>query len=279
MSTSVPTLPDTEFHRGFIARIRETVAPEHGRIAAVLDRAADSIREHGATPELAETMRQVTRGVAESGDVAGAGVRLLNAVDTATCTVLAGQCVEHEIDCDDFIHSGQEVTLDVGEHTDLLPFVLRKWGDGQPYIAYGLDCRELDVAGADAVIDAELRHVAALIDARNHLAAALGGGAVASQADMVDAVERLAMDAVSASLAGLRTNPRDVAQRLHRAVDNAQGWHLAGVGDHSEAAAYADARFSTAVDAMADAISASAVPARMADSLRSALDMVIGEAR
>lgn len=96
-------------------------------------------------------------------------------------------------------------------------------------------------------------------------------------AQLTDAAAFLTTQAVSVSLNGLQTNPHDVADRLHRTIDNAQGWHLAEVGDHSEAQAYADSRFSSAALAMADAMKASTTPARMALALRTALDMVLAE--
>jgi hypothetical protein len=101
----------------------------------------------------------------------------------------------------------------------------------------------------------------------------------AGTASLVETTSQLVRDAVTASLAGPQTNPRDVAQRLHRDIDNAQGWHLAEVGDHAESVAYADSRLATAVDAMADAMKATDHPQRMARALRNALDMVIEETR
>jgi hypothetical protein len=97
-------------------------------------------------------------------------------------------------------------------------------------------------------------------------------------AQLADAAAFLAAEAVTASLDGLETNPHDVSKRLHRTTDNAQGQHLAKVGDHEEVQAYADSRFSSAIDAMADALKASANPGRMALALRTALDMAIREA-
>ncbi|MEW2518157.1 DUF6907 domain-containing protein [Actinacidiphila alni] len=85
------------------------------------------------------------------------------------------------------------------------------------------------------------------------------------------------MRAVTSSLAGLTTNPTDVAKQLHRSIDNAQGWHLAEVGAHSEAQAYASSRFTTAVDAMADALGAAEDRSQMARALTTALGMVLGE--
>lgn len=97
-------------------------------------------------------------------------------------------------------------------------------------------------------------------------------------AQLADAAALLTTEAVTASLAGLDTNPHDAADRLHRAIDNAQGWHLAEVGGHGEPDAYADSRLSTAILAMSDAMGATSYPAQMARALRSAVDLVIAEA-
>lgn len=84
--------------------------------------------------------------------------------------------------------------------------------------------------------------------------------------------------AVTTALAGLTTHPRDVAERLHAAVDDAQAEHLAHVGDMSLERAAAAEAFSTATYAMARALSLSADPAGTALGLRTALRMVVDEA-
>lgn len=92
------------------------------------------------------------------------------------------------------------------------------------------------------------------------------------------AAESVITEAVSHSLAGLETNPHDVSDQLHRAVDRAQAAHLAKVGGHTPEKAYQDSRFSSSVQAMADAMEYSADPAGTARALWTALDMVIREA-
>ncbi|MFF1743881.1 hypothetical protein [Streptomyces mirabilis] len=94
---------------------------------------------------------------------------------------------------------------------------------------------------------------------------------IAAAADAITA-------AVTTALAGLTTHPRDVAERLHTAIDDAQAEHLAHVGDMSlERAASAEA-FSTATYAMAQALSLSPDREGTAQGLRNALRMVIDEA-
>jgi hypothetical protein len=168
----------------------------------------------------------------------------------------------------------------------------------------GDEIEGLDPAGVCALADKLRQHADYLDDVAAHLQDARedwarNGGAPAAcrqvldrieaeklpaperagTASLVDTAADLVVKAVTASLAGLQTNPRDVAERLHRAIDNAQGWHLAEVGDHCEAQAYADSRLGTAITAMADAMGAAFNPRRMETALRNALDMVIEEAR
>lgn len=94
-----------------------------------------------------------------------------------------------------------------------------------------------------------------------------------------------AVDAITAAmttaLAGLTTNPRDVADRLHAAIDDAQAEHRAQptVGDMSLEAAESAEAFSTASEAMARALASSPDPERTARGLRHALRMAIDEAR
>lgn len=96
-------------------------------------------------------------------------------------------------------------------------------------------------------------------------------------AQLTAAAGFLATEAVTTSLAGLETNPHDTADRLHCAIDEAQAAHLAKVGDHTPGNAYADSRFSSAVQAMADAVQGSSDLDRTARALRTALDMVVAE--
>lgn len=95
---------------------------------------------------------------------------------------------------------------------------------------------------------------------------------------LVDVAVQAAVQAVTASLAGLQTNPTDVAKRLHRSIDNAQGWHLAEVGGHDEVVAYSNSRLGCAIDAMADTLKASRDKVLTVRALRSALELVISEA-
>lgn len=97
--------------------------------------------------------------------------------------------------------------------------------------------------------------------------------------DLTEVAEAAAVQAVTASLAGVDTNPHDVADRLHRAVDRAQAAHLAEVGNHSPEQAYASTRFHSVIQAMTDAMEAAPDKDLMAVALRTALDMVIREAR
>jgi hypothetical protein len=93
--------------------------------------------------------------------------------DPADCTALDGQCVEHEDDFGDHIHSGEYHALAIGDETDLLPICLKKWNDGRPYIVLGWGCAELDVAAADAAISALAAHLAHFREQRDHLATAI----------------------------------------------------------------------------------------------------------
>jgi hypothetical protein len=85
--------------------------------------------------------------------------------------------------------------------------------------------------------------------------------------------------AVTMSLAGLTTNPRDVAEQLHQAIEDAQAVHLARVGGVSLEEAEAAEAFSTADSAMARALRLSLEPEGTAQGLRTALRMAIDEAR
>lgn len=97
-------------------------------------------------------------------------------------------------------------------------------------------------------------------------------------AQLADAAEFLVGESVAASLAGLETNPHNVSDQLHRAADRSQAAHLAEVGDHTPEKAYADSRFSSSVQAMADAMEFTTDRAGMTLALRTALSMAIREA-
>lgn len=84
--------------------------------------------------------------------------------------------------------------------------------------------------------------------------------------------------AMTAALDGLTTNPHDVSERLHMAIEDAQAEHLARVGRMSLDKAESVEAFSTADSAMARAMSLSPDPAGTARGLRNALRMVIDEA-
>lgn len=84
--------------------------------------------------------------------------------------------------------------------------------------------------------------------------------------------------AVTTALAGLTTNPRDVAERLHRAVDDAQAEHLARVGDMPYDQAAKSEAFATTTEAAVRALELSTDRKGTAEALRCMLDMVIREA-
>lgn len=114
-----------------------------------------------------------------------------------------------------------------------------------------------------------------------------GGDPASVRADVQRVTERLAAEAavaavteaVTAALAGLATNPHDVAERLHMAVEDVQAGHLARVAGMSLEKAEAAEAFSTATSAMARAMSRSVDPEGTAQGLRAAVRMVIDEAR
>lgn len=97
----------------------------------------------------------------------------------------------------------------------------------------------------------------------------------------VEVAEQAIGRAVLGSLAGLTTNPHDVADRLTTAIENAQAEHLARpeVGGFPLSEAQGHEAFHTAVVAMARSLALSANRTLTADGLRSALDMAIAEAR
>ncbi|MGW0417494.1 hypothetical protein [Streptomyces sp. NPDC003015] len=97
----------------------------------------------------------------------------------------------------------------------------------------------------------------------------------------VEAAEQAIGRAVLGSLAGLATNPHDVADRLTAAIENAQAEHLARpeVGGFPVGEAQGHEAFHTAVVAMARALALSGNRTLTADGLRASLDMAIAEAR
>jgi hypothetical protein len=98
---------------------------------------------------------------------------------------------------------------------------------------------------------------------------------------LADAAVDRAMKAVSASLAGLQTDPHDVAQRLHRAIDRAQSAHLLEIAPetYTTETAYGNERFGTVVDALPEVMASSGDRDTTARALRNLLDMVIEESR
>ncbi|QIY95869.1 hypothetical protein HEP87_19820 [Streptomyces sp. S1D4-11] len=143
------------------------------------------------------------------------------------------------------------------------------------------------VAHARAEIGGDYGYVVdVLADSLKH-----GADPKAIRAEVPRVVERLRIErtiaaasdaittAVTTALAGLTTHPRDFAERLHTAVDDAQAEHLAHVGDMSLERAESAEAFSTATYAMARALNLSPDPEGTAQGLRNALRMVIDEAR
>ncbi|WP_327430940.1 hypothetical protein [Streptomyces sp. NBC_01236] len=94
------------------------------------------------------------------------------------------------------------------------------------------------------------------------------------------ASQRAIAEAVNEALAGLTTHPRDVAEQLHRAVDDASAQHLArpDVGDMQLDEARSSEALSTAWEAMDRALALSTDRALTARALRNVLNMAIAEA-
>jgi hypothetical protein len=105
-------------------------------------------------------------------------------------------------------------------------------------------------------------------------------GQAREHVEPVQAAEGAIRTALRARLAGLTTNPRDLADQLHTAIEGAQAEHLARpeVGGFALDEARGHEAFGTAVSAMARALEFSANPKSTAEGLRSALAMVIREA-
>jgi hypothetical protein len=110
---------------------------------------------------------------------------------------------------------------------------------------------------------------------------------VRSQAATAPAVEAAAraeaaiVEAMRLRLDGITTNPRDTAEQLHQAIDNAQAEHLArpDVGGFPIEQARSSEAFSTAHAAMERALRLSDDPAATAQSLRWILGELLREAR
>jgi hypothetical protein len=104
-------------------------------------------------------------------------------------------------------------------------------------------------------------------------------GTVGAEAD-TEPVALLIADVVRASLAGLTTNPRDVAESLHTAIDDAQAEHLArpDVGGFPLDEARALEAFSTAMYATVRALALTKDVRHTARALRNMIAMCIDEA-
>lgn len=169
----------TAFFRAFAGRVRETVAPEHARTADLFGRVTDSLIAHGATPGQAAALRKIARDFDGSDDPAALAAQVMARTaaeqnrNTTGCTALDGLCVSHQDDHGETIHHGPEFYIPTGPKSELPPLQLAKYGDDQPCIVYGAGAHTLDLAAADGVINAERQHLAALVTARRHLAAAL----------------------------------------------------------------------------------------------------------
>lgn len=117
-----------------------------------------------------------------------------------------------------------------------------------------------------------------------------GGDPAAVRADVPRVAEKIRIEttiatavdaittAVTGALAGLTTNPRDIAERLHEAIDDAQAEHLAQVGDMPIDQALKSEAFATATEAAVRTLELSTDRKGTAESLRCMLDMVICEA-
>lgn len=138
LSTSAATPPTTTIYAEFAGRVREQVT---------------------ATVHARRGGRQFNVG--QSATLTG----------NETCPALGGLCVEHEDDFGDIIHTGPEAAVTAGDSAGLVPIHLVKWGNDKPYIVYGWDAIELDVAAADEAIAAHRKHYAAFIADRTTLAA------------------------------------------------------------------------------------------------------------
>jgi len=134
-------------------------------------------------------------------------------------------------------------------------------GDDYGWV-FGLMADALRQGGDPQTVRAEVPRVVERVRAGRALSAA------------VDAITT----AVTTALAGLTTNPRDVAERLHTAIEAAQAEHLARVGDMPLDQALKSEAFTTASEAVTRALGLSTDRAGTAESLRSMLNMVIREA-
>lgn len=260
--------------------------------AGVLRRAAAYVAGQGVTPEQAKALDIVASEVIEEGDPSGAGRELATALtahageDSAPmdCTDLASVRARLDRVAAGIVHAARL-------HADPLlsaPDYRVVPADGDDWFrllheAEVMDAASSDGTGSDAGIPEDEFHLRRLLALVQSYARLWGSGHGRTLKDeyteqLIRAAEHLVREAVTASLAGLDTNPHDAADRLHRAIDNAQGRHLAEVGGHDEAQAYADSRLSTASIAAEDAMKATGHPAQMARALRTTVDMVIAEA-
>ncbi|MGW3646695.1 hypothetical protein [Streptomyces sp. NPDC000878] len=94
------------------------------------------------------------------------------------------------------------------------------------------------------------------------------------------ATQRAIAGAVNEALAGLVDHPRDLAEQLHAAVDDASAQHLArpDVGDMQLDEARSSEAISTAWEAMDRALALSTDRASTVRALRNVLNMAIAEA-
>lgn len=151
-------------------------------------------------------------------------------------------------------------------------------GDGPASISLGgMLSEDYDPSDVRAATE-QVRRLLDKADAMADQVMRMQGAAVQSPAERAAvAAEAAVTTTVTTALAGLTTNPRDVAERLHTAIDDAQAVHLAGLGVDPEEAKSSEA-FGTAVYAMVRAVDLAADPKSTARALRSALRMVIDEA-
>lgn len=234
--------------RAEVARVRahlvrlDAFADEYDAItddstAGVLHRAAAYVAEQNVTPEQAEALGVVARAVIEDGDEGGAGSALADAL------------------------AARPFTFETVELTKDHPLVVRAT---RHRVHVGWDPNHIGYEQAAMLF---------------HLVAQSAGvdttGVTLPPPDRVTAAEVAVDEAVAGALAGLRTNPHEVADRLHRAIDRAYAEHLVDIlpSVYTEDSAYSNERFCTAERAMADAVKYSRDPALTVTGLRAALDL------
>lgn len=262
----------------------DTAVPD-GSTAAVGHRAAAYVTKQGVTREQHKALGVVAQKMIRDGDEDGAGTALADALAAHP----ALDCTDPQAVLGHFLVLATKVTHSARLDADPRlsdPTYRVAPADGDDWFRYlhqaELAAHTAQTTGGAGNPDTAFhqRRVLALVQAHTQYWGSGHGRTLQAEyaAQLADTAAFLAAEAVTASLAGLQTNPHDVADRLHRAIDNAQGWHLAEVGGHSEPQAYADSRLHTATLAAHDALRASSSTARMARALRTALDMVIDEA-